>query len=102
MRSSALSAMRSSEDIVFRKRHVHLVSEHLKAYAVTDATPAPIDAAASDRARARGRGPGQAPEIDGAVILRGEAPAGEFVRARIDRATTYDLHGMVTAINNCN
>jgi len=57
---------------------------------------------ASGRARARGRGPGQAPEIDGAVILRGEAPAGEFVRARIDRATTYDLHGMVTAINNCN
>src|ERR1700678_819341 len=52
MRSSALSAMRSSEDIVFRKRHVHLVSEHLKAYAVTDAPPAPIDAASSDRARA--------------------------------------------------
>jgi ribosomal protein S12 methylthiotransferase len=53
---------------------------------------------ASDRARAHGRSPGQAPEIDGLVILRGDAPAGEFVRARIERATTYDLHGAVTAI----
>jgi len=43
--------------------------------------------------RLRGRIAGQAPEIDGAVFLTGEAEAGEFVRAEIDRALTYDLHG---------
>jgi ribosomal protein S12 methylthiotransferase len=46
--------------------------------------------------RMRGRTPGQAPEIDGAVFLRGEAEPGEFVRARIERALSYDLHARVT------
>jgi len=45
----------------------------------------------------RGRLASQAPEIDGAVFLTGDAQAGEFVSARIDRALTYDLHGEVTA-----
>jgi ribosomal protein S12 methylthiotransferase len=43
-------------------------------------------------ARMRGRMAGQAPEIDGAVFFKGEAEPGEFVRARIERALTYDLH----------
>ncbi len=43
-------------------------------------------------ARMRGRIAGQAPEIDGAVFFKGEAEPGEFVRARIERALTYDLH----------
>jgi ribosomal protein S12 methylthiotransferase len=47
-------------------------------------------------ARMRGRTPGQAPEIDGAVFLKGEAEPGEFVRARIERALSYDLHARVT------
>jgi ribosomal protein S12 methylthiotransferase len=46
--------------------------------------------------RMRGRTPGQAPEIDGAVFLKGEAAAGEFVRARIEKALSYDLHARVT------
>lgn len=46
--------------------------------------------------RIRGRTASQAPEIDGMVMLRGEAEPGDFVRARIERATTYDLHGRVT------
>jgi ribosomal protein S12 methylthiotransferase len=45
----------------------------------------------------RGRLASQAPEIDGAVFLTGDAEAGEFVSARIDRALTYDLHGEITA-----
>ncbi len=45
------------------------------------------------RARLRGRIAGQAPEIDGAVFLTGEAEEGDFVRARIEKALTYDLHG---------
>jgi ribosomal protein S12 methylthiotransferase len=45
----------------------------------------------------RGRLATQAPEIDGAVFLSGDAEAGDFVSARIDRALTYDLHGQVTA-----
>jgi ribosomal protein S12 methylthiotransferase len=46
--------------------------------------------------RMRGRTSGQAPEIDGAVFLKGEAMPGEFVRARIERALSYDLHARVT------
>ena len=45
--------------------------------------------------RLRGRTAGQAPEIDGSVFLAGEAEAGEFVRARIDKALSYDLHATV-------
>ncbi len=48
------------------------------------------------RARFRGRTQGQAPEIDGAVFLKGEAAAGEFLRVRIEQALTYDLRGSVT------
>jgi ribosomal protein S12 methylthiotransferase len=36
-----------------------------------------------------------APEIDGMVILEGEAPLGEFVPVKIDGALTYDLTGHV-------
>ena len=43
----------------------------------------------------RGRIATQAPEIDGMVVLRGEAEPGEFVRARIEKAFTYDLHARV-------
>ncbi len=50
--------------------------------------------------RLRGRMPGQAPEIDGAVFLTGEAEPGEFVRARIGKASTYDLHGTMTGALN--
>ncbi len=45
--------------------------------------------------RLRGRGWGQAPEIDGSVFLAGDAEPGEFVRARIDKALSYDLHATV-------
>jgi ribosomal protein S12 methylthiotransferase len=41
--------------------------------------------------RMRGRTPWQAPEIDGMVVLRGAAEPGEFVRARVKQALTYDL-----------
>src|SRR5579863_10164119 len=47
--------------------------------------------------RLRGRSASQAPEIDGMVVLRGDAVAGEFVRARISAARTYDLVGEITA-----
>ncbi|HJU27606.1 MAG TPA: TRAM domain-containing protein, partial [Candidatus Binataceae bacterium] len=43
--------------------------------------------------RMRGRTSRQAPEIDGMIRLRGEAEPGEFVRAKIVRALTYDLVG---------
>ena len=45
--------------------------------------------------RLRGRTAGQAPDIDGSVFLAGDAEAGEFVRARIDKALSYDLHATV-------
>ncbi len=57
-----------------------------------------IEGPAPGRAqKLRGRLASQAPEIDGAVFLTGDAEAGEFVSARIHRAQTYDLHGEVTA-----
>jgi len=41
--------------------------------------------------RMRGRTSLQAPEIDGMVMLRGAAEPGEFVRARVKQALSYDL-----------
>ena len=41
--------------------------------------------------RMRGRTASQAPEIDGMVVLRGLAEPGQFVRARVRQALTYDL-----------
>jgi ribosomal protein S12 methylthiotransferase len=56
-----------------------------------------VEGAAVGRAtRLRARTPAQAPEIDGMVLLSGDAEPGEIVRARIERASTYDLHGRIT------
>ena len=46
---------------------------------------------------ATGRGPWDAPEIDGTIRLTARRPirAGEFVTAKIDRADAYDLYGTV-------
>jgi ribosomal protein S12 methylthiotransferase len=46
---------------------------------------------------ATGRGPWDAPEIDGNIRLTGRRPirAGEFVTAKIDGADAYDLYGTV-------
>jgi ribosomal protein S12 methylthiotransferase len=56
-----------------------------------------VEGAAPGRAtRLRARTAAQAPEIDGMVLLSGEAEPGDIVRARIERATTYDLHGRIT------
>ena len=49
--------------------------------------------------RLRGRSSGQAPEIDGSVFLSGDAEPGEFVRARIDKALSYDLQGTVAGLS---
>ncbi|GIW42085.1 MAG: ribosomal protein S12 methylthiotransferase RimO [Candidatus Binatia bacterium] len=48
-----------------------------------------------ERGRLYGRLATQAPEVDGVVYLRGTARPGSFVRARIDRASTYDLWARV-------
>ena len=50
---------------------------------------------AGSATRLRGRTACQAPDIDGIVVLRGEAQPGEFVRARIKEARTYDLVGEI-------
>jgi ribosomal protein S12 methylthiotransferase len=51
------------------------------------------------QSRLRGRWAGQAPDIDGMVLLRGLAEPGDFVRARIEKAFTYDLHARVVDTN---
>ena len=38
-----------------------------------------------------GRSYRDAPEVDGLVLLKGEPAIGQIVRARVDRALTYDL-----------
>jgi ribosomal protein S12 methylthiotransferase len=48
--------------------------------------------------RLRGRTSTQAPEIDGMVVMRGEALPGEIVRARIEQARIYDLVGEITSV----
>jgi len=42
-----------------------------------------------------GRTAGDAPEIDGQIILRGRARAGTFVRARVTGSTDHDLQGEI-------
>jgi ribosomal protein S12 methylthiotransferase len=46
---------------------------------------------------AKGRGKGDAPEIDGAVYVASRRPlrVGEITTVKIDRADAYDLHGAV-------
>jgi ribosomal protein S12 methylthiotransferase len=36
---------------------------------------------------------GDAPEVDGGIVLRGRARPGEFVQARVTGATDHDLTG---------
>jgi ribosomal protein S12 methylthiotransferase len=50
---------------------------------------------AGSATRLRGRTSAQAPDIDGMMILRGDATPGEIVHARIDQARTYDLVGQI-------
>jgi ribosomal protein S12 methylthiotransferase len=58
-----------------------------------------VEGAAPGRTkRLRARTASQAPEIDGFVVLDGEAEPGEFVTAHIERASTYDLFGRITNI----
>ncbi|NLT72986.1 MAG: 30S ribosomal protein S12 methylthiotransferase RimO [Chloroflexi bacterium] len=47
------------------------------------------------RGQARGRSYRDAPEIDGSVIISGDAPADTFVRVQITGARPYDLLGRV-------
>ena len=54
-----------------------------------------VESRAPGPARLQGRTAAQAPDIDGMVFLRGEAEPGDFVRARIEKAFTYDLHARV-------
>ena len=46
----------------------------------------------------RGRLQTQAPEIDGAVFLKGDAHPGDWVEARITGALPYDLVGEIERI----
>ncbi len=54
-----------------------------------------VESQGPGQGRLRGRIAAQAPEIDGMVVMRGEAEPGEFVRARIEKAFIYDLHARV-------
>jgi ribosomal protein S12 methylthiotransferase len=51
-----------------------------------------------ERGRLYGRLPTQAPEIDGQVYLRGDTNAGRIVRARVVRASAYDLQAEVSEV----
>ena len=48
-----------------------------------------------ERGRLHGRLSSQAPEIDGVIYLRGQAPIGTIARVRVSGADTYDLEGDV-------
>ncbi|HHW13529.1 MAG TPA: 30S ribosomal protein S12 methylthiotransferase RimO [Firmicutes bacterium] len=45
-----------------------------------------------------GRSAREAPEVDGRVVLRGQAPAGSLVWARIERTTAYDAFGAIEEV----
>ncbi|MGE5552659.1 MAG: 30S ribosomal protein S12 methylthiotransferase RimO [Betaproteobacteria bacterium] len=46
----------------------------------------------------QGRTAREAPEVDGRVVLRGEAPVGSFAWARIERTTAYDAFGQLEEV----
>ena len=54
-----------------------------------------VDGLATETEQIEGRLEGQAPEIDGVVILEGEARPGEFMKVEITGATDSDLTGRV-------
>jgi ribosomal protein S12 methylthiotransferase len=56
-----------------------------------------VEGVSSETGRLEGRLEGQAPEIDGVVMLEGEARPGTFVKAEITEANETDLAGTVLA-----
>lgn len=56
-----------------------------------------VDGVSPETGQLEGRMEGQAPEIDGVVILEGDATAGEFVKVEITDATEADLIGRIIA-----
>ena len=59
-----------------------------------------VDGFSTETEQLEGRLEGQAPEIDGVVILEGEAKAGEFVKVEITGATESDLTGKIILAPN--
>jgi ribosomal protein S12 methylthiotransferase len=47
----------------------------------------------------KGRHSGQAPEIDGCVLLEGDAEPGDWVEARVTKALPYDLTGKIEKVH---
>lgn len=81
MRAQAEISLRRNRDLIGRELEV-LVEGTVPGHA----------------AQMRGRSATQAPEIDGAILFKGDAEPGEFARVRIKQALTYDLRGeMVVA-----
>ena len=56
-----------------------------------------IDEIDASSGLAKGRGKGDAPQIDGVVHVRSRRPlrTGEIATVKIERADAYDLHGTV-------
>ncbi len=42
-----------------------------------------------------GRSMYEAPDVDGAILVRGDAPLGQYARVRITQAQDYDLMGVI-------
>ena len=58
-----------------------------------------VDGVSSQTKQLEGRLEGQAPEIDGVVLLEGEAKAGDFVKVEITDATEVDLTGKIVSFD---
>ena len=56
-----------------------------------------VDGVSSETHQLEGRMEGQAPEIDGVVMLEGHAEPGEFVKVEITDATDVDLFGKIVS-----
>ncbi len=56
-----------------------------------------VDGVSSETRQLEGRMEGQAPEIDGVVVLEGHAEPGEFVKVEITDATEVDLTGKIVS-----
>lgn len=86
VKEDRFAALMELQQRISLEKHRSLVGKRLEVL---------VDGRKAKRDDLRGRLQTQAPEIDGSVILKGEAQPGDWVEARIIEAFPYDLVGLI-------
>jgi ribosomal protein S12 methylthiotransferase len=89
VKEERLRVLMETQKKISLKKYRRMVSRRIEAL---------VEGVDIKRMTLRGRIQTQAPEIDGCVFLKGEAPPGDFAEVRITRALPYDLIGVIEKI----